>query len=281
MREAGYIGKLCHCGSVFIDPLPLADSINPELDLHMETYYSLPAKIRIDWVEEHTSGTRLLDVGAGNGATVSEALSREFEVEAIEPNARCANALRGRFGILVQNTSLELSALPDEGYDAVFHIDLLSHFNDPVSALKKMSSMLKPESGVLCFEVGLFGGMNKHWYRFAGRPGFPQHRWFFSLDNIESLLRQADLVLVDSRQFNVAPSTILSSLLRALTPSNLRAVPDAQSLEAAEPNRIWRTYHLIHHFLRYHLGSVLPQFGPSTALIVAAPEKKELITNIE
>ena len=272
-EEAGFAGLQCRCGSVYIDPQPLNEQTDPRVDLHLETYYSLPSKIRVDWVVKHIQGNRYLDVGAGNGATVSEALERGLSVAAIEPNSACVESLCASYGIQVEQSIIEESSLPDRTFDAVFHIDLLSHFPDPVLALQKMANLVKPETGVVCFEVGLFGGLSTKWYDYAGRPGFPQHRWFFSEKNIVSLLEQAGLEAFDMKVYNVSLSTILSSLLYKALPSRFRQKPGSKSLQAAKPGYIWKLYHRLHFFLRYRVGGWLPVFGPGTALVAARVRK--------
>jgi len=268
-EENGYQGLLCACGAIFICPEPSEQETNPRLDLHPEPYYSLPAKTRINWVEKHSCGNKYLDIGAGNGATVAEAKSRGFLVSAIDPNPVCVEFLTANFSIPVELSTIETTQLRTDSFDVAFHVDLLSHFKDPVLALKKMASLVEPESGIVCFEVGLFGGLSGKWQSWTGRPGFPQHRWFFSEANISVLLTKANLELIELKHYNVSLSTVLSSVLFKLMPASLRFRPRSTALNAEKPSFVRKIYLYLHFILRYKIGALLPKFGPGTALVAA------------
>ena len=68
--------------------------------------------------------------------------------------------------------------LPPERFDVVFHVDLMSHFVDPLDALRTMRRATRP-GGVVAFEVGLLAGCHRDgkWQRAVG---YPQHRWLYS-----------------------------------------------------------------------------------------------------
>ncbi len=198
-----------------------------------------------------------------------EALDRGFEVEAVEPNAACADGVRRRYGIPVEQTLIERSELPAGRFDLIYHVDLLSHFPDPVGALEAMRERLAPD-GVMCFEVGLFAGLDPRWYPWVGRPRFPAHRTFFSRAGLETVLERAGLELADIRTFAIAPSTILSAALRKVLPNRLEAVPLSSTGSDVLPavgNRLQRAYARLHHLLRYRLGAVIPFPGPKTAFV--------------
>jgi hypothetical protein len=153
----------------------------------------------------------------------------------------------------------------------IYHVDLLSHFPDPIRALEAMAERLGPD-GVMCFEVGLFAGLDPRWYPWVGRPRFPAHRTFFSQAGVEQVLGRAGLELVAIKTFAIAPSTILSSALRKLLPNHLEAVPAASTgsdVPPARGSRLQRAYARLHYLLRYRLGAVVAFPGPRTALVAA------------
>jgi SAM-dependent methyltransferase len=253
---------------VYIDPQPDDTAPSATADGHLESYYRLPARLRVDWAARFARRGRFLDVGCGTGALVAEALRRGFEVHAVEPDPACAALVERRYGIPVERALIEESKLPAEGFDVVFHVDLLSHFPDPVRALKAMAARLRP-GGTMCFEVGLFGGLARSWYPWVGRPGFPAHRWFYSDRALQHLLGRAGLRLVATRTFAIAPSTVVSTVLRRTLSSHLRSVPADDDGTPAVGSRVQRAYARVHHVLRYRLGAVVPLPGPRTALMAA------------
>ena len=59
----------------------------------------------------------------------------------------------------------------------------------------------------MCFEVGLFAGLDPRWYPWVGRPRFPAHRWFYSEAEPRAGAPSGpgfDLVAIES--FAIAPS---------------------------------------------------------------------------
>jgi SAM-dependent methyltransferase len=273
VAERGYVGRACSCGLIYIDPHPARFSVDPTVDGHLESYYSLPARVRLRWAMRFAPGGRFLEVGCGAGALVGEALRRGFTAEAVEPNAVCAERVRRRYGVPVEEARIEESTLPHGRFDLVYHVDLLSHFPGPVEALAAMAHRLAP-GGTLCFEVGLFAGLGHGWYRWTGRPNFPAHLWFWSDEAVRDVLDRAGLEVVGTRTFAIAPSTIVSTALRAALPDRARAVPDGAGGAGGAPapargSRAQRAYARLHYVLRYRIGAVLPVPGPRTAFFAA------------
>lgn len=91
-------------------------------------------------------GKSLLDVGAGSGILVEEAIALGFDAEGVEPSAcLCERALdhdiKLHHGVLGQ---VELT----KKYDIVTIVDVIEHIDNPVGLLKQARSVLK-EDGVI------------------------------------------------------------------------------------------------------------------------------------
>jgi len=271
MTEAGYVGRACTCGTIYIDPVPDPAAAPPTTDAHLDSYYAMPAELRLGWATRFVSSGRFLEVGCGSGELIGRALDHGFEAEAVEPNAACADWVRRRYGAPVEEALIEESALPEGRFDLIYHVDLLSHFPDPVEALEQMAARLAP-GGFLCFEVGLFADLDPRWYGWVGRPRFPAHRWFYSEASLERLLERAGLELVGIKTFAIAPATVVSAALRKVLPDRLEAVPAAPGGSDALPARgstVQRAYARVQYLLRYRVGARLPLPGPRTAFVAA------------
>jgi SAM-dependent methyltransferase len=273
MAEADFVGRSCECGIIYIDPVPSEGVVDPTVDLHLESYYALPARKRLRWVQRFVPRGRFLDIGCGNGALVGRALASGYDVTAVEPNPACAAVVRERYGIEVEESLIEETQLPRGSFDASFHVDLLSHFPDPVRALRVMADLTAP-GGVVCFEVGVFAGLSPRWYPWVGRPRFPAHRAFFSERAVGALLDRAGLDLVAVRRFAVGPSTVVSASLRRALPDEVEAVPVDAGRPPARGSTVQRGYARLHHGLRYHVGGVVPLPGPQTAFVAARPRSR-------
>jgi SAM-dependent methyltransferase len=274
VEENGYRGRACACGIVYIDPEPPADAVDPREDHHFDSYYSLPARLRMDWVARFKPGGTLLEVGCGSGHLVAEALSRGYRAAALEPNPAAARDVSRRLGISVEEAMVEESAQPDGGYDVVVHVDLLSHFPDPLLALRRMARLLRP-GGVLCFEVGAFGGLSPRWYGWIGRMGYPQHRWLYSEAALRALLDRAGLEVAGIRRFALLPSTALSSLgNRWIRSPSSPARPAAGDGRARRASGLSAAYARLQYLLRYRLGALLPVVGPGALFVAARPRAR-------
>jgi SAM-dependent methyltransferase len=269
ISEAGYQGRACACGMVYLDPIPPSGTVDPTYDRHLDDYYSLPARLRLQWVKRFSQKGRLLEVGCGAGHFLSAAKTSGYEVFAIEPHPECARHVAESLGIQVERALVEETAQPKGYFDIVFHIDLLSHFPDPVRALRAMAALLRP-GGMLCFEIGVFGGMSPFWYRWMGRAGYPEHRWFYSEQALYTLLERAGLQVVCVKRFGLWPSTILSTVGRIMLGHRLPKPRDSSG-RAAPPTGIYRLYGWLQYILRYRLGALLPCIGPRALFIAAQP----------
>jgi len=273
VEENGYRGRACPCGVVYIDPQPPEGAVDPREDHHVDLYYALPARLRMDWVARFSPGGSLLEVGCGSGQLVAEALARGYRAAALEPNPAAAREVSQRLGIPVEEALVEESRQPDGAYDVVVHVDLLSHFPDPVLALRSMARLLRP-GGVLCFEVGAFGGLSPRWYRWIGRMGCPQHRWLYSEAAVRALLARAELEVAGIRRFALLPSTLVSTLgHRWIGSRAARARTGTRTGDgrAGRASGLSAAYSAFHYLLRYRLGSLLPVVGPAALFVAARP----------
>jgi hypothetical protein len=154
----------------------------------------------------------------------------------------------------------------------VYHVDLLSHFPDPLRALRSMTSRIKP-GGHVCFEVGLTGGISPSWYRWEGHIGFPEHRWLYSEMALRSLLQNAGLELVRLRKFGLLADLLLLRLRSLIWPlARLGGIPDPrQRTLTARESRFYLLYAWLQFVLRYRVGRFLSRIGPRTAFVAARP----------
>jgi ubiquinone/menaquinone biosynthesis C-methylase UbiE len=131
------------------------------------------------------SDKKLLDVGAGDGTFAEAACERGWRVTAIDPAVNC-NSIKSDIKI-IKGTIDDLS---DTNYDVITLWDVIEHIEHPVTLINKCNKKIK-YGGWLVIETGNYksadrvsSGMN-HWiYQI-------DHKWFFSPESIEYLLRDA------------------------------------------------------------------------------------------
>jgi SAM-dependent methyltransferase len=273
-REMGYEGRLCACGLVYTHPKPPPGAIDYTIDHHPAAFYAFPAAFKARWLADRCPQGRLLEVGCGEGFFLSAARRLGYEVVGLEPHAGRAQRVREQFHIEVMESFLENHSLPAKSFDVVYHCDLLAHFPDPLGALHAMSNLLRPR-GVLCFEVGILGGISPRWYPLVGRLGLGYHLWLYSEPAVSALLTQAGLRIESLQRFGLGPRVVVGKAkawLRSLpVPARVQrsqADADLQTTRAHGSLEGWWP-----NFLRYRVGALAPCLGPLTLLIVARPEE--------
>jgi len=266
--EGIFTARRCGCGLVYIDPPADTVAVDPTADHHHRSYYARPAARRLSWLQEFVKSGRVLDVGCGEGEFAAAARAAGYDVDGVDPSEQRAAIAEARVGIKVERALVEEARLAPGAYDAVVHVDMLSHFPDPVAALTAMRAALKP-GGVMCFEVALFGGLSPRWWRWAGRGNLPVHRWFYDEKALEALLARAGFRIVGTRLYAIAASTIITSL--GLRLFRRDALAGKVSHEPMVRGRMSGFYYNFQTWLRYGLGRWLPVGGPQVAFVAAVP----------
>lgn len=274
-RENGFEGKLCGCGLVYTDtkgrsPTSFIDFTD---EGHLDPFYSLSAELKAKWMAAHCPSGRLLEVGCGDGFFLSAARSFGYEVVGMEPHGGRSDRVAQSLGIRVERAFIEEDSLPPSSFDVVYHCDLLAHFPDPLKALQSMKRLLRPK-GVLCFEVGILGGISPVWYRLIGEIGLGPHLWLYSYRALASLFERSGVLVEHRQHFGLALGVILSRPIGVVTNRLIRPMLSALRTvgRATEPEKALQLKHEIENFLRYRAGRFLPNFGPATLLVVARPK---------
>jgi SAM-dependent methyltransferase len=275
-RENGYEGRACACGTVYTVPAPVHDVVDPTIDGHLESYYAAPARRRVRWLVRHRPRGRLLEIGCGEGHLLVAARAAGYGVAGLEPDPARARRAAARAGVPVACALLETWRPDGARFDIVYHCDLLSHFAEPVAALRTMTGLLAP-GGVLAFEVGLLGGIAPHWYRRLGTLGYPQHRWLYSEDSLRMLLARADLTLTHSTRFGLGLGILFVDGIRSLARAWRWCRPAGRALVPAPAGASVLAGRLVEGteaFWRYRAGRLAPRLGPATLLAIATPRAK-------
>ena len=268
-EEHGYAGRGCRCGLVYLDPAPPPDAIDLTVEEHSDEFYRAPARVRVGFVRRVQPTGRFLEVGCGTGCLLEEARHQGYRVEGIEAHAGRARQAADRLGVGITNEFVEDAPPPAEGFDVVYHVDLMSHFPDPERALRAMAAQLGP-GGVMCFEAGVLGGMSPAWYRWHAGVGFPAHRFLYSEDALVAMVERAGFEVVRIQRYGLLASHSYTWARRWAARLMRSAQLDPTS-DAAAPSTLRRWSDRIEYVLSYHVGRVMPRVGPQAVFIAARP----------
>lgn len=87
---------------------------------------------------------RVLEVGCGSGLLLAHFRDAGFEVEGVDLSAEDVAYARTRFGLAVQQGSVETLPIERDRYDAVVLFNVLEHILEPAALLTRIHEVLRP-----------------------------------------------------------------------------------------------------------------------------------------
>ncbi len=146
---------------------------------------------------------RMIDIGAGYGFCVDEAIKSGWDAYGIEPSKTVHTQGAGLVGRRLDCCSLsELHPRHRGAYDAAVAIHVIEHVADPFLFVRQASSLLKP-GGVLYIETPNLDS----WLFYAERKRYtfltpPAHVYLFSRRSLEIITARAPVIRVQSSTYS-------------------------------------------------------------------------------
>ncbi|MGI9545811.1 MAG: class I SAM-dependent methyltransferase [Flavobacteriaceae bacterium] len=135
----------------------------------------------------------LLDIGAGTGEFLVEAVKRGYDIAGVEPNklARKRAADKG--------VDLMEELLLDRKFQIITLWHVLEHLPDPDLEIKKIINLLT-DKGTLFIAVPNFRSYDAHHYNeYWAAYDVPRHIWHFSQKAIQDLFEAHGMEIVETR----------------------------------------------------------------------------------
>jgi SAM-dependent methyltransferase len=165
-------------------------------------------------------GTRLLDVGAGNGTAVRALAAAGVDAHGVEPDEGAVEAAHAAGTATVVRGTLEDNPLDGGRWDLIRMYQTLEHMPDPVDALRRAGGMLAP-GGRLVVGVPNFDSLVR---RATGASWdgleLPRHLHHFTRASLARVLAEAGLEVAAIR--TVALFGLLPASLDARTAGGTR-----------------------------------------------------------
>jgi SAM-dependent methyltransferase len=190
----------------------------PALDRLLEPLRALVERDKLRFVRGLAPGSRVLEVGAGDGRFTSRLLAAGLDAWGIEPSAAGVRAARAR-GAPVERATLEQLELEPASLDAAVLWHVLEHLGDPGRSLARVASWLRP-GGRLVVACPNLASLQA---RIGGDRWFhqdvPRHRTHFTAAGLALLLERSGFRLRRVSQLAVEqnPLGMWQTLLNRLT----------------------------------------------------------------
>ena len=282
ITENGYCGDKCSkCELIYISPHPTNEEVVNlyEFDKglassHLLSYIGrIPkAKYHLGIIKKFISNGSLLEIGVGSGTFLSEAQKQGFEVYGIELNVIQADFVKNQLDIPCEDVPLYASSFGGRQFDIVYHCDVLSHFNNPISEFIKIHSRLK-KGGFLIFQTGNIGEIDRKYYKWFSSFQYPHHLYFFSQNSLKLLLKKSGFEYLSSFNFSLLAKLALDKIVMRLLKQRINngISSSGYSHNSTLFSKIVTTvFYSIDFLLSYKIGSLLPKQGkPQTIIVVA------------
>ena len=295
IEENGFQGRQCdNCGLIYISPRPSLHDIidlygHDNADISAQSHISgsfvkrLYAKHSLKLIKKNIRSGLILEIGAGAGFFLDEARKQSFEVYGLEPNPIQANFIRNTLKIPCEGKPLDSSTFGGKKYDIIYHCDVISHFFDPISEFSKINERLNP-NGYVVFETGNLGDVDKKYFKVFTKFQYPDHLFFFSENNLVTLLKKTGFEVVSLHRYSILPQLKLIKLLKNFfrhikgnqnektnSQTKVKSTIDAYSLNFSFTKILLRgIYNYFFYLIRYKLGYLFPKKGrPQTIIVIA------------
>lgn len=151
----------------------------------------------LDVVSRWVKSGRLLDIGAGTGMLVEQALMCGFQAEGVEPSEWMARQARER-GLPVTSCVLPDIRIKGE-YQAITLVDVIEHVDNPADLLSHVNDILAPDGYLLLVtpDVSSIAArlMGSRWWHFR-----IAHISYFTPGTIELLLQRCGYEVVQQQR---------------------------------------------------------------------------------
>ncbi len=155
------VARCKNCGFIYTNPM-----IRGVEHLELEHYRNAEAyqssriddvsgmfRSRVDVLKKIKPAGDLLDVGAGKGEFLSEAIKAGFTGEGVEPSGVFCEFARKNYGVTMHQGLLgQTDSVDGKTYDLISLLHVLEHVDDPNSLMETFKNYLKKD-GVLFIEV--------------------------------------------------------------------------------------------------------------------------------
>jgi SAM-dependent methyltransferase len=151
------------------------------------------ARRRFGWAPAGLSGTRLLDVGSGDGTFLLDVRAAGWNAVGLDVSSRAA-ANAARLGLDVRVGELTQRPFEPDTFDVVRLWSVLEHVREPLETMREVARVLRPGGWAIVQVPNARGAaaraLGQRWVGWE----VPAHLWHFTPATLRRLLHDAGLV---------------------------------------------------------------------------------------
>lgn len=196
------------------------DPSNYPYRLRLARYMGMSEAIETFLSQSPLPTHKLLDIGVGSGRSMRyldhKGLSDKIEFYGIDLNPERLDTIFGKTRWNLQKGDLEKGLpFPDAFFDICICEQVLEHLYDPVSSLKELQRVVRPE-GLLVLGVPIFprpfAFLRNFYIQHFGLPASSDHRQTFSLTSIRKLVHSFSFEILQQQGFRIVSGGLLRPL---------------------------------------------------------------------
>jgi len=167
--------KCKNCQLIYVNPVEKGNRINEAYSQRKSVDAAIiresrlrAAEAQVGLIRRYGNGTRLLDIGCGEGFFLFNASKFGYVTKGVELSQDAVAYARKEFGLDVEVKSLEELRFSENHFDVVTMWQVLEHLLYPLTTLKEIHRILKP-GGMLVITTPDIGGvpariLKKRWW---------------------------------------------------------------------------------------------------------------------
>ncbi len=243
LAEHDDIVQCTRCGMVSaISTLRPEEIVDNYSRVEDETYLKEEAARRelFDWfvtrIERYTtSGKRLLEIGSNVGLFLDVAGAHGWQARGIEPSKWAVEEGVSRYGVELEEGTIEDLEVGSGEVDAIVMSDVLEHLTDPLAALRKLRGMID-EDGLLVLSTVNLDGLHARLRQGAWPWFIRSHLHYFGEATLAAMLRLAGFRMVE---WTIVPRSFhLSYVADRAGSSHQRAAAVAAAITSVADPRV-------------------------------------------
>lgn len=144
-------------------------------------------------IKKYKKRGKLLDVGCALGFFVELASQNGFDAYGFDPSDYAVAAAKRTLGDSIKHGTIQSISYPKGEFDVITMFDVVEHLGDPIADLQKLIGYLK-DDGIIIIATGNADSLSAK--LFKRRWTFyipPQHTYFFTKKNFQTVLGRAGL----------------------------------------------------------------------------------------